>query len=216
MPMFPCASAPLWPQGIAKAKWIRGRRATFYNSEKAMSSRITKDARDQIIDKMVARATKDQREKLKADEKKLGDSIYERLIPPASQAHINALSDEFFQRDDDIRLNYRGNWFEVALSGVRSLPPRHARFEATADEYKKYNELSQRKKDLCNEVNKLEHQIAGVFAAANTWKKLLAAWPEAKEFIIPYMETPMDSLPAMIPQELNKVLKLPPKKTEKV
>lgn len=182
-----------------------------------MSSRITIDARDQIIAKMVSRSQKDAKEKLDLDEKKVGDAIYARLISPKTEECMGLMPQEFFMLDNDLALKWGNQTFDIKISKGRRMPARsYVHFSATKAEYDKYQELLERRNALREQAKALEHQISGVFAAAGTWKKLLAAWPEAKEFIIPYMETPLNNLPAVIPQELNKVLKLPPKKTEKV
>lgn len=187
------------------------------------SVRLTNSIRDAIRIKVMNRAfdklhadTKDQEHKLAAavyrvaftaKQRKLMDSLPQGWLPELNYMRVEfkegtiGYTNLTVKDDEKLRVpNNKNNYNAIAVIESGHI------LEEVALKWKKDKE------DIRQRYEKTRLSVCAILDSVTTVKKLIDIWPEAKEFILPYMSESKCTLPAIQFKEVNKMLGLPPKK----
>lgn len=126
----------------------------------------------------------------------------------------NILSTQKFgQRSDDMwRMNLGGLRVNLPFSEDTShtrVAPHQASFPGDHPLVLQWHEIDGRETDLSTAERDLKVQVSAAVEAFTTVKKLLEAWPEAKELLPEQVEEARPQLPALRTAELNALVGLP-------
>ena len=191
-------------------------------------SRLTKDIREQMAQKLAEHRYKPEADALVALNRTLADRAYAHLYTPEIVAAMATVEESFknvFERSDwGFRVNAGG--YLVDLGGP--LRSRHVRFtnnehdgykvigryathnltdETLIEDVKAFADRFQKFSDDCPTAY---HEAMAVLNTISTSKKLAEAWPEAMPVIGDLVPAECRTLPALKVAEINARFGLPP------
>ena len=186
-----------------------------------MATRINAYHREQITQRLLKHAFEKRERAAKKGWKDLGDAVYKDLYPASVRRHIQALGEDFFEKDTDVRVNFGGVttslFFYKQDGSYENRPISKAHDYAVAEVYAADHPLAERYFALKDDEGKLSEerqvacaQIDSLLRSAPTLEKLFELWPEvrkhAEDFLADYREK--TNLPAIPIQDLNRQLNL--------
>lgn len=197
-----------------------------------MTTRMTNDLRDTIVKNALEKAGVTKRVKDCADNLKLwGDEVRVFLLGGAVKAaELDAKKKQvediassvdagllerrnIFFRRDEIRLNLAGVTVKAKLSTV-SIAPYSAVIQADNPLVQTFYDLRAEQEKAEAEHDNIRAQVHATVYKFGTVKRLLEAWPEAKELLPDVLPETKSQLPAIAVGDLNRLVGLPSKEVE--
>lgn len=179
-------------------------------------SRLTQGDRANIERVLVERAFKKADVKMRKRKQAAALSCYRTLVPHDVEKQLDALPDGWVPKtssvDIDIPLFYQ-QWDLDQPHCCPSVLCSYGRIRFNGEKQPDLVDALKALKDESEALDELKSKTRGdirrVLAGITSWKRLLEAWPEAKDVIEPLMPEASSNAIACIPQELNTVLDLP-------
>lgn len=187
------------------------------------TARLTNSIRDAIKSKVMHRAFDKLHEDLKEREHDLAVAVYNIAFSKKDHKLMEMLPSGWLPKRSSFQVK-----FEEGTVGYITL--RFKNEEDMVVPYNKHNygalvviELGHEieksvikwqndKSDLEKKQSETKASVVAILDSVTTIKRLMDVWPEAKDFILPYMSESKCTLPAIQFKEVNKMLNLPPKK----
>lgn len=175
---------------------------------------LTNQIRKEILAKLMSRSDfAKRREQLLDEEHAIGDKFVREAFTDKDWKLMTALPFEYFEGQLTIRLQVAGTVTEVRTNRWRrpdnmSQYKIHAIVDAGTPRCIEIQSVQERRTDLRNEEGAAHLAAENILNSCTTTKALIQAWPEIKSFVEPY-DIKKDYLPAVIPQAINGVFKLP-------
>jgi len=179
-------------------------------------SRLTKDQKTTIINKVLNKTFTERQEALVAGFKTLGDSIWESLYGTHRKV-IAAMPESFLSMVTSVPVHFDGasgrwGYDHIPMSGEQPVPSRVARNNQAAASYDQtepfaieHKRLSEVKDKLSKDRELLKRSLDGMFYSVNTRKQALAAWPECEPFL-PADVPVIKNLPTLPTHDLNALI----------
>lgn len=179
-----------------------------------MSEKLTKGQKDLMKNAIVRHRFDIEEEKFKKQENSLGSKIYSDLFPKKQREAMAALPKGWLPTTSSLYVKFGGNYFHVDCP--ENVIPYDSRnnvlkvYEVSHDFSIEMEEIVQGRTNLREEKRKLEAQITAIMDSVTTANKLKSVWPEISEFVDKFAPQGKKSLPAVVINDLNKKLNLPP------
>lgn len=187
------------------------------------SVRLTNSIRDAIKNKVLKRTFDKLYKSLRKKEHSLAMIIYNNEFSAKEMKLMDNLPtnwlpvrNSFSVKFEEGTLNYKvynllpDNSVNVpyhkANYGTFTLIEKESKIEKLAIEYQKEED------EIKSKHAKAIGSVVAILDSVTTVGKLLDVWPEARDFILPYLSKAKCTLPAIQFKEVNKLLNLPPEK----
>ena len=178
------------------------------------STRLTRGTRHAILCRLMDHVFGKRQEQLAADERSLGDDVYEDLYPASLQERMLSFPDGFFCRTDNIAVLFGEERACLHFSTTRLTAYAHGSHEGTKS-YEaghplsiRYFDIDKRRQVLSEERNRARSEVKAALNACATIRTLREAWPEAAPFVKDFAESKsVIDLPVPI-KDLNVLLGL--------
>ena len=178
-------------------------------------SRLTKEQKGVIINKVLNKTFADRQAALTEGFKTLGDSIWQSLYGKAAAA-LATIPTSFLSLGISVPVHFDGNgrfsYDHVSMTTDRPVPSAVARGHAAAASYEhdepfaiEHKRLTAVKEQLGKDRELLRRNLDGLFYSINTRKQALAAWPEGEPFL-PADVPVVKNLPALPTHDLNALI----------
>jgi len=158
------------------------------------SIRLTRGTRHAILCRLMDHVFGKRQEQLAADERSLGDDVYEDIYPTSLQERMLDFPDGFFRRTDSIAVLFGVERAFLHLSTTRLTAYAHGSHEG-AKSYDaghplsiRYFDIDKRRQVLSEERNRAKREVKAALDACATVRSLQEAWPEAAPFVKDFAE----------------------------
>lgn len=153
------------------------------------SIRLSQIMRETILQRLMDHAFGWREKQLAADERVLGDSVYEDLYPTSMQKRMSDFPDGFFRKTDNIAILFGEQRDILHFTRLRLSAYAHGSHEGTRSYDARdplsirYFDIYGRKMALSEEKSRTRSATKAALDACTTIKNLLEAWPEAAPFV---------------------------------
>lgn len=174
-------------------------------------SRLTKEQKSVIVNKVLKKTFIDREETLAIGFKALGDCIWNALYS-SHQVALSAVPGIFLTTSESVSVYFGGStkwsYDHVPMNECRPVK-RNSGAEASYDHDHiyaiKHRRLSGTKEQLDIDRKLLKRNLDSLFHSVNTRKQALAAWPECESFLPADVPT-IKNLPALPTHDLNEMI----------